>query len=59
LERDIKGFAQELQREGVTQQTIDALLADYDVIAFEKSTQRAAEKFTPKGLDEIIGGIKL
>lgn len=59
LEQDIKGYVQELQREGVTQQTIDALLADYDVTSFTKATQRAAEKFTPKGLDEIIGGIKL
>lgn len=59
LERDILGYAKDLEREGVTQQTINALLADYDVGAFAKTTQRAAERFTPKGLDEIIGGIKL
>ena len=59
LEKDITGYVQELQREGVTQQTIDALLADYDVTAFERSTQKATEKFTPEALDNILGGIKL
>ena len=59
LEKDITGYVQELQREGVTQQTIDALLADYDVTAFERSTQKATEKFTPEALDNILGGIQL
>jgi len=59
LERDIQGYVRDLQRQGVTQTTIDNILQDYDVETFGKTTERAAEKFTPEALDNILGGIQL